>query len=87
MTIMALLPRCWVIFFNPNAGFSLLGYFKAGLFFLPNRCVEIVSGETCAATESTGFLSPQERAVLRTAADVVHSFGEIKVPLQELVLL
>ncbi len=25
------LPRCWVIFFNPKAGFSLLGHF-IGLF-------------------------------------------------------
>ncbi len=32
-----------------------------------------------AAAESTDFLSPHERAVLSAAADLVHSFGEIKV--------
>ncbi len=32
-----------------------------------------------AAAESKGFLSPQERAVLITAADLVHAIEEIKV--------
>ncbi len=52
-----------------------------GYFFLPNRWVEPVSLKLLnnTAAVSTGFLSPQERAVLSAAADLVHSFGEIKV--------
>ncbi len=57
------LPRCWVIFF----------YLTAGLSLSP---VKLLNN---AAAESTGFLSPQERAVLRATANLVHSFGEKKV--------
>ncbi len=69
-------------FFNPNAGFSLLGHFNAGLFSfyrpagLTLSPVKLLNN---AAAGSTGFLSPQERAVLSAAADLVHSFVEIKV--------
>ncbi len=52
----------------------VLGYFNSGLFFLPNRWVELVSVKTSQQL----ILSPQERAVLSAAANLVHSFGEIK---------
>ncbi len=68
------------LFFYPSAGFSLLGHF-IGLFFflylttgLSLSPVKLLK----AAAVSTGFLSPQETAVL-SATDLVNSFGEIKV--------
>ncbi len=68
----------WVIF---NIFTQVLGHFNAGLYFylaagLSLSPVKLLN----AAAENTGFLSSQEEAVLSTAAaNLVHSFREIKV--------
>ncbi len=71
----------WVIFYIFT---QILGHFNAGLFFfyltagLSLRW--IFSTTRLLWAVSTGFLDPQERAVLSAAAaDLVQSFREIKV--------
>ncbi len=68
-------------FFNPNAGFSLLDNFIGlffnqvlGYFFNPNAGLSLspvkLFNNADAAAESTGFLSPQEGAVLSTTEPI-----------------
>ncbi len=83
--------KCWVIFFNPNASFSLWGHFirlfliffnpGAGLFF----CTWAAGLFFCtqplgwASDETIQLLTYSKEGTVLSAADLKHFFSELKV--------